>query len=102
MTVYVSVDGLVSPPLFVGVSVMVPAVVGVMVNVCDAGLPEKVRVVGESPVAPVPVGVMVMVPVYRLYSVTVNTLEAVLTFPDEDPVKVKVVAGTVILVTLLL
>ncbi len=33
LTVYVRLDGLVSPPLFDGVRVILPATVGVMVNV---------------------------------------------------------------------
>ena len=63
LTVYESVDGLVSPLLLVGVRVINPATVGVMVNVCALDEFENVNTVAESPVEPLPVGVIVIVPV---------------------------------------
>ena len=87
---YVRLVGLVSDPLFVGVSVIVPAVVGVIVNVC-ATAEEKVRTVGLSPKPAV--GVIVIVPVYDPFGVTVKFEDALLTFPPVGPVRVKVVTG---------
>ena len=58
---YASTDGFASPPLFDGVSVIVPDVVGVIVNVC-ATL-ELVNVFTIDVESPPPDGVMVIVPV---------------------------------------
>ena len=71
---------------------ILPATVGVMVNVWAVDEFENVLVTAESPVEPVPVGVMVMVPVYELFGVMVKLVEALLALPDDGPVKVKVVA----------
>lgn len=60
--IYMSADESVREPLFVGVRVIVPAVVGVIVKVCAALELAKVRTIGESPNPAV--GVMVIVPVY--------------------------------------
>ena len=59
--VYERFEGLVNEPLLVGVSVTVPLVVGVIVNVCGVADEEKVRTIGVE--RPPPLGVMVMVPV---------------------------------------
>ena len=53
---------------------------------------ENVRTIGEIPVLPVPEGVIVIVPVYKLLGVTVKLADALFTFPEEGPLKVKEVA----------
>ncbi len=91
-TVYVRFDGFVRDPLLVGVRVMVPATVGVMVNVWAVDEEEKVSTVAERLPAPEPVGVRVMVPVYGPFGVTVKFVEAAPALPLDGPVNVKVVA----------
>ena len=63
LTVYVRFDGFVRPPLLVGVSVMLPATVGVTVKLWEAAEAENVSTVAERPTEPGPVGVSVTVPV---------------------------------------
>ena len=74
--------------MFVPVKVILPATVGVMVNVCGAAEALKVRTVGTRPVLPVPLGVMVIVQVYGLFGVKVKLVEATLTLPEVGPVNV--------------
>lgn len=92
LAVYVRLAGFVSEPLFVGVSVTVPATVGVTVNVWAADELLKVFTTGDRPAEPEPDGVRVMVPVYGLFGVTTKLADAALTLPLEGPVNVKAVA----------
>jgi hypothetical protein len=85
-------------PLLVGVRVIVPESVGVIVKVWATAEFENTNTVGDE--SPPPLGVMVIVPLYALSGVTVKLVDALLTEPDDGPVKVKVVAGGIAGVTL--
>jgi hypothetical protein len=63
----------------------------VIVNVCATEEFEKVRTFAESPALAVPEGVIVIDPVKGLFGVTVK-LAGLFIFPEDGPVKVKVVA----------
>ena len=85
--------------MFVGVSVIDPAAVGVIVKVCVVDELVNVRTIGESPADPVPVGVIVIVPVKVLFGVIEKFVEVALILPDVGPVKVNVVAAAAVGVT---
>ena len=78
--------------MFDAVKVILPASVGVMLNVWAVEEFEKVSTFEERPALPVPFGVRVIVPVNWLLGVTVKEDEALLTLPEEGPVKVNVEA----------
>jgi hypothetical protein len=76
VAVYVTADGLARLPELAGVSVTVPAEVGVIVKVCAAAELLNVSTIGVD--SPPPLGVRVMVPVYSPLGVAVKV-------PDTDP-----------------
>ncbi len=94
VALYVTLDGLISPPLLVGVKVIEPASIGVIVNICGVTEPLKVKMIGV--LSPPPEGVRVIVPVYAALGVTVKLVDVVLMLPEAEPLKVKVVATTVV------
>ena len=99
--VYVSADGLLRPTPFVMVSVIVPDVNGVIVNVCADAELLNVKMVGDKPAEPVPDGVMVIVPLIATSGVTVKLVDAELTLPDPGPLKDAVKYGLTEYVTAL-
>ena len=78
-----------------GVRITGPTAVGVIVNVCEADELLKVRTMGLD--RPPPVGVMVIVPVYTEFGVTVKVPDNAFSVPPAGPVKLKLVAGIIVL-----
>ena len=82
--------GLVSVPLFVGANVIGVTIVGVTVNVCGVEELSKVKTTGEIPGS---FNDIVIVPVYKLFGVTVKADVGLLTEPTDGPEKVYDVAN---------